>query len=73
MSMEQYGQLMINYQHDISQVRTVNRSASNHSEGNIDWTNECVFECKLCQPGRKFNSKVRNNENIYKNKIVSSE
>ena len=63
-SMEQYGKLMINYQHDISPTttslnRTVARGGSQQGEANIDWTNECVFECKLCQPGRRFNSKVR--------------
>ena len=60
--MEQYGKLMLTNQHDISptngQSKTVVR-AGGQQEGNIDWTNECVFECKLCQPGRMFNSKVR--------------
>ena len=62
-TMEQYGKLMINYQHDInpspSVSRTAARSSSQQGEANIDWTNECEFECKLCQPGRRFNSKVR--------------
>ena len=63
-SMEQYGKLMVTYQHDISPTssftRTVARGGNQQGgEANIDWTNECVFECKLCQPGRRFNSKVR--------------
>ena len=61
-TMEQYGKLMLNYQHDInpgtSLSKTVARSSSQQGEANIDWTNECEFECKLCQPGRRFNSKV---------------
>ena len=62
-SMEQYGKLMLNYKHNISpgpgvnNNKSVNRQSS-HAETNIDWTNECVFECKLCQPSRRFNSKV---------------
>ena len=61
MSMEEYGKLMINYQHHDSQtsgLAKVNRSSGQQSEGNIDWTNECVFQCRLCQPARRFNSKV---------------
>ena len=60
--MEQYGKLMVNYKHNINpghSNKTVNRQNSNGVENNIDWTNECVFECKLCQPGRRFNSKVK--------------
>ena len=64
-SMEAYGKLMVNYKHGDnpgnpgSKQAGANRQGGNTgAEGTVDWTNECVFECKLCTPGRRFNSKV---------------
>ena len=60
-SMEQYGKLMLDYKHDPAPAPSTKAAArpggGGGAEANIDWTNECVFECQLCQPGRKFNSK----------------
>jgi len=57
MTMEEYGRLMTQYKDAPSEpVQKTTRQMS-YVESNIDWTNECVFECKICQPTRKFNSK----------------
>eukprot|EP00090_Calanus_glacialis_P045694 TRINITY_DN8651_c0_g1_i1.p1 TRINITY_DN8651_c0_g1~~TRINITY_DN8651_c0_g1_i1.p1 ORF type:complete len:1419 (-),score=222.67 TRINITY_DN8651_c0_g1_i1:288-4544(-) len=57
MTMEEYGRLMTSYKDAPAEpVQKMTRQMS-YVESNIDWTNECVFECKLCQPTRKFNSK----------------
>merc|ERR1719481_1901084 len=57
MNMEEYGKLMLNYKEvPAESVQKATRQMSS-VESNVDWTNECVFECKICQPTRKFNSK----------------
>ena len=69
-SMEQYGKLMLDYKHDPAPAPSTKAAArpggGGGVEANIDWTNECVFECQLCQPGRKFNSKEGSTLTLFK-------
>jgi len=57
MTMEEYGRLMVNYKDAPAEQQQKQTRQMSYVESNIDWTNECIFECKLCQPSRKFNSK----------------
>ena len=53
--MEQCGRLMLNYKPNINPSNNSdNRNNNSNSRqcgggetGNVDWTNECVFECQL--------------------------